>query len=131
MYKCTHYVCLCKLLRNNNYIYKLLIIIFHIIIIIIVYIIFYSLWLRSMTGMSGILVSQATGSSPLYRLSLIADSNNFIVRFSYISSVEGVTSVETSVSQASLTEGAWHSLTLTATNQTASFYADGVLLTSR
>ncbi len=89
-----------------------------------------SLWLKPSSGMSGVLVSQATGSTPIYRLSLIADSDNFIVRFSYQSG-GSLLSVETSVSQNSLTEGAWHSLVITATNQIASFYADRVFLTSR
>ncbi len=82
--------------------------------------------------MSGTLIAQATGSTPLYRLSLIADSDNFLVRFVYTSGDVGLATVETSLSQASLTDGGeWHSIVLTATNQSASFYVDGVLHTSR
>ena len=89
-----------------------------------------SLWLRPTSGTSGILVAQATDSTPLYRLSLVADSVNFIIRFSYRSS-SSLLSVETSLTQSTLTEGTWHSLVVSATNQMASFYVDGTFLTSR
>ena len=45
-----------------------------------------SLWLQPASGSSGVLVAKTTdgGSTKFYSLSLVADGNSYIIRFSYL-----------------------------------------------
>ena len=81
------------------------------------------------------ILAKTSDSGLIYALSMIADGNNFLVRFTYQQSANGellgVDSVEISVAQSDLVDGAWHSLVIAIGQGTALFYRDNTFLTSR
>ncbi len=81
------------------------------------------------------LLAKTSNSGILYALSLTADGNNFLLRLTYQQSANeellGLATVEISLPQSDLVDGAWHSLVVAIGQGSALFYRDNNFITSR
>lgn len=81
------------------------------------------------------LLAKTSDSGIIYALSLISDGGNFLLRLTYQQSANeellGQGSVEISLPQSDLVDGAWHSLVVAVGQGAALFYRDNIFITSR
>lgn len=83
---------------------------------------------------NGVLLAKAMEGSSLfyYRVSLIADSSDYLFQFSFLpESTSTQRNVEVSFSQSQLPTGQWHSLCVVVNTGSVRFYTNGVFRGSR